>query len=97
MVKNPPCQCRRWDRHRFDPWVRKIPWKRKWHPTLVFLLGEIHGQRSLTGYNPPGYKELDTTECLNTQHMGLLPCCIKEQTGFCVVWAVMLNSTSMQR
>ena len=72
VVKNPPCQCRRWKRHRFDPWVRKMPWKRKWHPTLVFLPGEFHGQRSLTGYNPWGYKELDTTECLNTWHIGLL-------------------------
>ena len=32
-------------------WVRKIPWGRKWHPTLVFLPGESHGQRSLAGYS----------------------------------------------
>ena len=31
----------------FDPWVGKIPWRRKWQPTPVFLLGESHGQRSL--------------------------------------------------
>ena len=37
-------QCRR---SRFDPWVRKIPWRRKWLPTPVFLLGKSHGQRSL--------------------------------------------------
>ena len=34
-------------RHGFDPWVGKIPWKRAWQPTPVFLPGESHGQRSL--------------------------------------------------
>ena len=38
----------------FDPWVRKIPWKRAWQPTPVFLTGESHGQRSLWGYSPWG-------------------------------------------
>ena len=42
-------QCRRL---RFNTWVRKIPWRRKWQPTLVFLPGESHGQRSLAGYSP---------------------------------------------
>ena len=54
-VKNLPsdaCHCRR---HRFDPWVRKIPWRRKWQPTPVFLPGKSHGQRSLVGYSPWGY------------------------------------------
>ena len=36
---------------RVDPWVRKIPWKREWLPTPVFLPGEFHGQRSLVGYS----------------------------------------------
>ena len=44
-VKN--LQCRR---PRFNPWVRKIPWKREWQPTLVFLPGEFHGQRSLVDW-----------------------------------------------
>ena len=35
-----------------DPWVVKIPWKRKWQPTLVFLPGKSHGQRSLLDYSP---------------------------------------------
>jgi len=39
-------------RHRFDPWVEKIPWRRAWQPTPVFLSGESHGQRSLAGYSP---------------------------------------------
>ena len=47
---------------RFDPWVRKIPWRRKWQRTPVFLPGESHGQRSLVGYSPRGHKESDMTE-----------------------------------
>ena len=57
--KEPTCQCRR---HRFDPWVRKIPWRRKWQPTPVFLPGQFRGQRSLTGYSPWGHRQTDTTE-----------------------------------
>ena len=41
----------------FDPWVRKILWRRKWQPTPVYLLGEAHGWRSLVGYSPQGRKE----------------------------------------
>ena len=48
--KEPACQCRRHTRCVFDPWVRKIPWKRAWQPTAVLLYGESHGHRSLTGY-----------------------------------------------
>ena len=55
-------QFRRCQRRGFNPWVRKIPWSRKWQPTPVFLLGKFHGQRSLVGYSPRGHKELDTTE-----------------------------------
>ena len=36
----------------FNPWVEKIPWSRKWHPTQAFLPGKLCGQRNLTGYNP---------------------------------------------
>ena len=59
--KESVCQCRR---PGFDPWVRKIPWRRKWHPTPVLLSGEFHGQRSPEGYNPWDSKEWDTTEQL---------------------------------
>ena len=48
----------------FDPWVRKIPCRRKWHPTPVFLPGESHGLRSLVGCSPRDHKESDTTEWL---------------------------------
>ena len=50
QCKEPACQCWRRKRCTFDPWVRKMPWRRAWQPTPVFLLGEPHGQRSLAGY-----------------------------------------------
>ena len=53
-------QSRKCKRHGFDPWVRKIPWRRKWQPTTVFLPGEFHGQRSLAGYSPWGHKRVTT-------------------------------------
>jgi len=62
VVKNPACQCRRLKRSGFDLWVRKIPWRRAWQSTPVFLPGESHGQRSLVGYSPQDHKELDMTE-----------------------------------
>ena len=52
VVEESACQFRRCSRHRFDPWVRKMPWSRAWQPTLVFLPGGSHGQRSLVGYGP---------------------------------------------
>ena len=62
LVYHPICQCGRHKRWEFDPWIWKIPWKRAWQPTPIFLPGESHGQRSLAGYSPWGYKESDTTE-----------------------------------
>ena len=50
-----------------DPWVRKMPWMRKWQPTSVFLPGESHGQRSLGDCSPQGCKESDTPEPLSPQ------------------------------
>ena len=64
--KEPACQCRKHRRPGFNPWVRKIPWRRKWQPTPVFLPGESHGQRSLVGYSPWGHKRVGhswVTEC----------------------------------
>ena len=46
----------------FNPWDRKIPWRRKWQPSPVFLPEKSHGQRSLAGYSPWGHKESDMTE-----------------------------------
>ena len=44
--------CWRDKRFRFDPWVRKIPWRREWQLALIFFPGETHGQRSQAGYSP---------------------------------------------
>ena len=57
MVKS--LQCRRPE---FNPGVEEIPRRKTWQPTLLFLPGEFHEQRSLAGYSPWGWKELDTTE-----------------------------------
>ena len=71
--KGHSCQCRRYKRCKFDPWVGKIPWSRAWQPTPVFLPGESHGQRSLLGYSPWGCcKELDRTE--ETWHKSIFGC-----------------------
>ena len=61
MVRNPPAHTGD-TRCGFDPWIRKIPWRRAWQPTPVFLPGKSHGQRSLVHYSPRDCKELDTTE-----------------------------------
>ena len=50
MVKHLPAM------KEFNPWVRKIPWRRKWQPIPVLLLKKFHGQRSLVGYSPWGSK-----------------------------------------
>ena len=60
--KEPTCQSRTFRRCRFNPWVGKIPWMRKWQPTPIILSGISHGQWSLVGYSPYSWKESDTTE-----------------------------------
>ena len=68
VVKNPPANTgdsRCW----FDPWVRKIPWRRKEQPALVFLPGKFHGQRSLVGYSPWG----DRVRNIQEQLIRILP------------------------
>ena len=56
VVQNPPANAGDVKRLGFDPWVRKIPWRRKWQPTLIFLPGKSHEKRSLVGYSPWGGK-----------------------------------------
>ena len=53
-------------RPEFDPWFGTIPWRRAWQPTPVSCLENRHGQRSLAGFSPRGYKESDMTEWLRT-------------------------------
>ena len=60
-------QYRRHKRWGFNAWVGKIYWRRKSQPTLVFLPGKFHAQRSLQGYSPWGHEESDTTEWLKTR------------------------------
>ena len=75
--KESACQCGRCG---FSPWVGKIPWRRKWQPTPVFLPGKSHGQRSLVGYSPWGCKEWDMTE----QHQALSELSLGKRVGFCL-------------
>ena len=68
--------------------VKKIPWRRAWKPTLVFLPGESHGQRSLLGYSPWGRKESDTTEATKHSHThlpSLLPVVLGGISGTLIV------------
>jgi len=60
--KESSCLCRRCG---FDPWVRKISWRKKWQPTPVFLPGKSHGQRCLAVYSQYSVKELDMSQGLN--------------------------------
>ena len=53
--KESTCQCRKC---KFDPWVGKIPWRRKWRPTPVFMPGKSHRHSSLVGYSLWGHKEI---------------------------------------
>ena len=65
------CQCRRLKQCRFDRWIWKIPWRRAWQPTLVFLPGESHGHgwRTLVSCGPWILKELDMTEATEHEHV----------------------------
>ena len=65
--KESVCQCRRWRKCRFDPWARRIPWRRKWQPAPVFLPGKYHGQSSLAGYSLWSRKEFNMTKQLSMQ------------------------------
>ena len=73
--KEPTCQCRKHRRCRFDPWVRKILWRRVCQPTPAFLPRESHGQKSLVGYHPWDHKESDMTERTHT--------CISQRQKLC--------------
>ena len=70
MAQESSCQCRRSKRRRFDPWVGKIPWSGKWQPSLVFLLGQLHGQRSLAGYSSMGSQKSWTRLSMHARALG---------------------------
>ena len=75
------CQCRRCG---FDPWVGKVPWRRKWQPTAIFFPGKFHRQESLVGYSPWGCKRVQhnwVTDHTHTQEMINTEDKYKEQLG----------------
>ena len=79
--KESACQCRRHKRCRFDPWVGKMPWRRKWQPTRVFLPGESHGQRNLVGYRPWGRRDSGMTEHTAVSGRHLTKCDLRAGVG----------------
>ena len=83
--------CLEFRRPGFNPWVGKIPWRRKWQPTPVLLPGESHGGRSLVGYSPWGHKESDMTErlyLLTYQTVTHLPYCNRGFPFFLVLYFI---------
>ena len=76
---------------------RKIPWKRKWQPTPVFLSGESHGQRSLAVYSPWGCKEWDATEHARTQFVSSNPQLLTYPTLLSPLVTISLFSVSVRK
>ena len=74
VVMTPSANARRW---RFDPWVGKIHWRRKWQPTPVFLPEKSHRQRSLAGCSSKGRKESDTTKWFWKAEVKQQPLCFR--------------------
>ena len=79
----------------FYPWVRKIPWSRKWQLTPILLPGKSHGMRSLAGYSPWGHKESDRTEHAriesgNLSHPNSLSTCVCGLPGTLLSWTISL-------
>ena len=70
--KEPGCEYRRQKRDGFNPWVRKILWRREWQSTPIFLPGESQGQRGLVGISPWDRKQLDTSEVFDSYSVHML-------------------------
>ena len=85
-VKEPTCQCKRHKRHRFNPWVGNIPWRRKWQPTPVFLSGKSRGQRSQAGYSPRVHKKSDQTEHWAYMREGKKAVDLSAVSGYFHIW-----------
>jgi len=66
--KESRCQCRRHRKYRLDPWVGKIPWRRKWQPTPGFLPEKFHGQRSLVGPRGSQKSQTQLSTHINQKH-----------------------------
>ena len=65
------CQCRRYKRWGFSPWIGKLLWRRKWQPTLVFLPEKSHEQRSLASYGPRCRKSQTQLSTAQLRHLFL--------------------------
>ena len=89
---------RRHKRHGFDLWVEKIPWRKAWQPTAVFVPAKSHGQKSLAGYSPWGHKESDMTELappvlISSSIKSRQPCLPNENVYWKLMcWALLFNS-----
>ena len=68
--KESACQHRRSKRYEFNPWVKKIPWRRKWQSTPIILPGKSHGQRSLVGFGPWDHKRVRYSLATKQQNKG---------------------------
>ena len=104
----PGGQCKRRRKHRFDPWVGKISWRRKWQPTPVFLPGKPHGWKSLLGCSPWGCEESYTTarlhfhfslSCIGEGNGNPLQCsCLENpRDGWAAVYGVAQSRTRLKR
>ena len=80
-VKNPSCQCRRSKRHCFNLWFRKMPWKRAWQSTPVFLPGKSPRIEEPAGYSPQGHKSWTRLKCQHTCMHSVILC-----TRFCALF-----------
>ena len=78
--KESACQCRRCKRQEFSPVVGKIPWRRKWQPTPVVLLGKFCRQKSLAGYRP--WVPKSQTRLSMHAHSVMLRCCCRQLSVF---------------
>ena len=85
--KESACQCRRW---RFNPWVRKIPWRGKLQPTPVFLPGKPHGQRNLSNYSPWGHRRVRHDLATATAATRIEELCIHKFPSWVYIWGCVL-------
>jgi len=87
--KEPACQCKRpW----FSPWVGKIPWRTKWQPTPVFLLGESSWTEESGGLQSMGFQRV-VQDCGNLAQHIIIQCLLNPFTEFCENRLLTLSDT----
>ena len=104
--KESACQCRSYRKNGFHPWVRMIPWRRKWKLTPGFLPGKFHRQRSLEGYSPWGRRGLGKTKWLTQTSLPVVFCNVPSGSSQCSpvlntnfiiqVSIVLVNTTALE-